>query len=323
MTLESELNPNSRINWRLVVREHVIPALEWFEEKQRRTPPTLRTLFYRLYSLNVISNTENTYKRLSKVLVKERKDGNIPFDAIADESGRLVLCNFNDVYESPEKYIQRGINHIKNASTFYKVTRWYGQKHYVEVWIEKQALADTFESFLQGMDVRIIVNKGFASWTFLYENAQRLERVHQEHPDRDIHILYFGDFDPSGEDMDRYLGEALSYFELNHIVGFERIAVTEEQIREYDLPPTPEDSETLEKLDRDSRTNGFIEKHDGKLFAVELDAFLAIAPDAFRELVQESVDQYFDEDMYETQQAKHPPEEIERLVHQKVRFLEG
>ena len=56
---------------------------------------------------------------------------------------------------------------------------------------------------------------------------------------------------------------------------FERIAVTQEQIHEYNLPPTPEDNETLEKLDRDSRTNGFIEKY-GELFAVELDALLAI-----------------------------------------------
>jgi hypothetical protein len=121
--------------------------------------------------------------------------------------------------------------------------------------------------------------------------------------------------------MDRHLGEALSYFELDDIVDFERIAVTEEQIQEYNLPPTPEDSETLDKLHRDSRTNRFVDKHHGKLFAVELDALLAIAPEEFKWIVQDSVEQYFDEDMYETQQAKHTPEEIERLVGQKVRFL--
>ena len=117
MTLESEINSNSKTNWRLVVDNHVIPALDWFEEQG--ITPTLRTLFYRLVSLEVISNTKNSYKRLSKVLVKERKVGTIEWNAIADE-GRLVLCNFDDAYESPEDYIKRGIAHIKNARSQYK-----------------------------------------------------------------------------------------------------------------------------------------------------------------------------------------------------------
>lgn len=82
-----------KIDWRLVVDNHVIPALEWFAEQG--ITPTLRTLFYRLVSLQVISNTKNSYKRLSTVLVKEHKEGNIEWDAIADEGRR----NFNDVYK--------------------------------------------------------------------------------------------------------------------------------------------------------------------------------------------------------------------------------
>ncbi len=149
--------------------------------------------------------------------------------------------------------------------------------------VEKQALADTFESFLEDRQVQIAVNKGYAGWTFLSENADRLMEICLEHPDKRIHILYFGDFDPSGEDMDRHLEDALSYFfDLDHYsIDFERIAVTEEQIDEYDLPPVPEDSETLDKLDKDSRKGGFIDKH-GQLIAVELDALLAIAPDNFK-----------------------------------------
>jgi hypothetical protein len=145
--------------------------------------------------------------------------------------------------------------------------------------------------------------------------------IHLKHPDKRIRILYFGDFDPSGEDMDRHLSEALSYFDLQYIVEFERIAVTEDQIGEYDLPPKPEDSETLEKLDKDSRKDGFIDKH-GQLIAVELDALLAIVPEQFKELVQESVDQYFDETIYIREQARHSAEKMRRLVHQKVKLLD-
>jgi hypothetical protein len=135
-------------------------------------------------------------------------------------------------------------------------------------------------------------------------------------------VLYFGDFDPSGEAMDRHLVEALSYFDLDSsTVHFERIAVTQDQIDEYNLPPTPEDSETLDKLDKDSRTNGFIDKY-GKLIAVELDALLAIAPpDEFKELVQGSVDQYFDECTYRRERKRYSPEGIRRLVHQRLGSL--
>ena len=136
--------------------------------------------------------------------------------------------------------------------------------------------------------------------------------VHLKHQDKRIHVLYFGDFDPSGEDMDRHLVDALSYFDLDsYIIDFERIAVTEDQIDEYDLPPIPEDSETLDKLDKDSRKGGFINKY-GQLMAVELDALLAIVPDQFKLLMQESVDQYFDQTIYKTEQARHSPEKIRR-----------
>jgi len=53
-------------------------------------------------------------------------------------------------------------------------------------------------------------------------------KIRLKNPDRRIHILYFGDFDPSGEDMDRHLKDALSYFfERDHyLIDFERVAVT-------------------------------------------------------------------------------------------------
>jgi hypothetical protein len=203
-----------KIDWRLVVDKHIIPALEHFNYDQRITP-TLRTLFYRLVSLEVIPNTENSYKRLSRILVQERKEGSIEFDAIADESGRQVVCNFNDSYINPEEYVRQYTLYLKRVPLHYRIPRWYKQPHYVEVWIEKQALASTFESFLKGRDVRIVINKGFASWTFLHQNAQRLVQIVKEDPNREIHILYFGDFDPSGEDMDRHLNEALIQFDLH------------------------------------------------------------------------------------------------------------
>ena len=139
---------------------------------------------------------------------------------------------------------------------------------------------------------------------------------------QEIHILYFGDFDPSGEDMDRHIQDAIEQFGLQDDIDIRRVAVTLEQIKRFNLPPVPNDQETLDKIRKDTRTNKFMEKYGGKLYAVELDALLAVIPDQFRVIVQQSVDQFFDERVYRKVLRAHQPERIDRLVHQRVRFLD-
>jgi hypothetical protein len=61
---------NNRTNWKEVIEE-VKSSLLWF--KQLGVIPTLRTMFYRLVSMEIISNTEQSYKSLSSTMVKARK----------------------------------------------------------------------------------------------------------------------------------------------------------------------------------------------------------------------------------------------------------
>jgi hypothetical protein len=304
---------STRIDWKSVV-DRVKFELPWFRDRDIK--PTLRTLFYRLISLEVIPNTSQAYKQLSSVTVKARKTGKLRWDSFSDE-GRLVLMDFIEEYRTPQQFVQVGIDFLKNASQNYTVPRWYKQPHYVEVWIEKLALADTFSSFLKGRDVRITVNRGYSGWSFLYENCMRLLEIKRS--GKEIHILYFGDFDPSGDDMDNHLDSALCYFGLGDI-DLQRVAVIEEQIEQFNLPVVPESQETIKKVKSDTRTNSFIEKY-GKLYVVELDALLAIVPDDFKRILQESVDQFFDQRIYEAVLSDHQPELLDRLVQEKIRFI--
>jgi hypothetical protein len=315
-------NSSIKINWEEVVIK-VKSAIPWFREHGIK--PSLRTMFYRLVSLQIIPNTEQAYKSLSSVTVKARKKGKLAWDSFSDE-GRVVIGNYDDKYKTPEQHIQLGIDFLKRASINYTVPRWYKQEHYVEVWIEKLALADTFYSFLKDKQIKIVVNKGYAGWSFLYDNCKRLQRI--RNTGKDIHILYFGDFDPSGDDMDRHLRQGLLQFGLNckdsdneNKIELRRIAVTREQIQEFNLPPVPDSLETINKVRRDTRTNRFIEKY-GKLFVVELDALLAIVPDQFKVIVQQSVEQFFDQNTRKRVLNEHPPDRVESLVKQKVRFLD-
>ena len=254
-------------------------------------------MFYRLYSNGLIPNTANAYDRLSKVTVEARwksvqfSQGRsvsrirmiLPIDCFADNSCD-VLGDFDETYWKPEQLIDVQIERLKDTETDYVncIPRWHNQPHYVEIWIEKQAMVGTFESILNGYEVRIVPNKGFASMTFLYENAQRLKKYLAI--GKKVHVLYHGDFDPSGDYMDTDLKKRLIRLGLGDKIEFERVAVTPEQIEQYNLPYNP-DRETKLKLERDVQTNGFVKKY-GKLYAVELDALPAKIPDEFRRRVK-------------------------------------
>lgn len=300
-----------RTNWDLVITECVDSLENFFEPRDIK--PSARTMFYRLYSLGLLPNTTNSYKGLIHHLVDARKEGLISFEAFSDGAKRTTINNEHEfvridnnnyAYKDFRNYVdpvieaEAYLKYVRKLQTedTYKMHRWYGQPNYVEVWIEKDAMASTFDSFLGDAGVNIAVNKGYSSWTFLYENAQRLKR--QQDAGKNVTVLYSGDYDPSGLDMqDGHLKDALAFFGLED-VEIKRISVTLEQIKEFELPEIPNEQETIEKALRDPRYSKFVAEH-GRLILVELDAMLAIAPDPFKEIIQDSVSEYFDEDVYQ------------------------
>jgi hypothetical protein len=325
--------------WRELVDSVVIPKLA--DYKRRGIIPTLRTIFYFLYSLKKLPNTPNSYAKIGDYIVEARKDGRISWDAIADETRRSI-AGFYDFYVSPESYIRQLFYGDEGLDTLHEryvpeiLYKWHKQPYYVEVWLEKTALLGTFRNFLKDKHVRIIPNRGYTSWAFAYENFKRLKDMSEEYyfewTDKEktdvqrkvvkkkIKILYFGDYDPSGSDMDRFLKEGIAdyfikYLGLEGIVEFEpRIAVTLDQIERFNLPPNPDksDTETLEKLERDPRYAKFLKAHEGQLYAVELDALMAYVPDEFERIVKGAVDQYFDQEIWEEvlRQEEHSTEAI-------------
>jgi len=68
--------------------EIVRASLEIFD--QYDTAITLRQLYYRLVSRLLITNTINSYKRLSRILVKARERGDVPINCLEDRSRRIL-----------------------------------------------------------------------------------------------------------------------------------------------------------------------------------------------------------------------------------------
>jgi len=297
-------NKKYKINWGLVLKE-IDQALNYFDKQGVK--PTLRTLFYFLYSKKLIPNTRSAYKGLSKKLVDARKEGRFPWDFLEDRS-RVSLGFLDDEIYSPDEMsefksnledkldridLDRLIdNYFDYTEPNLYVGRWAKQPIIVEIWIEKEALATTIQNWIWKWDIPIRINKGYSSWTFIYNNVLSLKEKLDNH--KKVHIFYLGDLDYSGMDIQRFLEESLEYFGLDSDkLILERLALTSEQVEKFELPHRPEDTETLEKLQRDSRKNNYDLK-----YIVELDALLAYVPSEFKKLVLEAIESKWDETIF-------------------------
>ena len=235
--------------WEREVLPIIKEQLQDFE--QQGIEPTLRGMFYTLVNLRVLPKLQGKYKQLSDFTARCREDGRLPIDCFADHT-RRISQEFDDKYETIGEYLGRAIIHLQSAQYLYvkSIPRWYKQPHHVELWVEKDAVVENFNSLLKGKDVRVISNRGWSSISFMNENIQRLvskQNGVDDGVEKKIHIRYFGDLDPSGIKMDKTYAENIFPKYRLYNVDFRRLAVTVEQTNRFHLIHNP-DPGTMKKL---------------------------------------------------------------------------
>lgn len=186
---------------------------------------TLRQLFYQFVSRDLLPNTQKSYSRLGNIISDGRLAGLIDWDAIEDRTRNLVR---NPHWGSPASIID-------SAASSYAIDKWEGQEYRIEVWIEKEALSGVFDRICSQLDVPFFACRGYVSQSEMWRAAQRL--LTWDEKGYKTVVLHFGDHDPSGIDMTRDIQDRLRLFETEAEVI--RLALTEEQIGEYDPPPNP------------------------------------------------------------------------------------
>jgi hypothetical protein len=230
------------------------------------TPVTLRQLFYRLVSRGLVPNTLSAYKGLSARTAQARRDGDFP--ALLDRT-RMIYRYAS--WASPATAIYR-------AYSTYRRDRTEGQKLSLYLGVEKAGMVVQLQSWFGDLGIPVLALGGYASQTYTDDIVTHVERQ-----DRDAVLLYAGDHDPSGHDIDRDLVERTDCW-----AEVVRIALNADQVEEYDLPPMPGKT-------TDSRAVKFMERF-GELVQVELDA---LDPDDLRALYQAEIDRFWDTSAYE------------------------
>ena len=212
-----------------------------------QNPMTVRQVYYQLVSRQVIENTRGAYQAVSNALVQARKEGLIVWDWIEDRTRRpRHVSMWNDLADF-----------LTTVRQSYRRAVWQTQNVYLEAWLEKDALSGLFERVLDPYGVSLNVGRGYDGWTSIRDAAQRIRRAAKP-----TTILYFGDFDPSGEDMARSLTERLAWFDC--WPAFIKCALTLKDVERYRLPPA------FNKKS-DSREKNFTARY-GDQASVELDA---------------------------------------------------
>lgn len=260
-------------------------------------PMTLRQLYYRFVALDLIENKQSQYQYLGEAIKEGRLDGRIPWAWIEDRTRSIDGGDHGLV--DVETRFKANLEWFKKTPDRYRMPRWKGQETYVEVWVEKEALAGVFANVCEDLNVVTFPNRGYTSITMLKEAADRIGKQHTKRQSTPA-ILYFGDFDPSGQDIERNIREKLRQtFDVP--VRVERQALTREQIDRFELPPQPAKR-------TDSRYESFVESHGD--MAVELDA---LPPEELRDLIRRSVDEHFDREHYESEVLPVQERRQERL----------
>lgn len=260
---------------------------------------TLRQLYYQLVSRDVIPNSEKSYKSLGGLVSDARLAGLMDWSAIEDRVRQPKQASeFNNLDDL-----------VKAALRSYRLPRWKGQPAYVELWVEKDALAGVLWPIAHEYHVVLMVNRGYSSQSAMYESAERFKDSFLEDDDRELVLLYLGDHDPSGEDMVRDVKERLEMF--GAFLRVEKLALTMDQVRLYKPPPNPA------KI-TDSRAKAYIEKYGDKSWEVD-----ALPPERLSRIIRGALDAEVDKAIMDKVKAQEEQDKnalrkaVEKIMKKK------
>lgn len=229
---------------------------------------TLRQLYYQFVAKTIIPNTQKEYKNLGNIINDARLAGLVDWNAIEDRTRNLMgLATYEDAADR-----------IRRAASSHRLDLWEDQDNRVEVWMEKEALIGVAERICNELRVDFFACRGYTSASEQWKAGQRY--INMIENGKTVHILHFGDHDPSGVDMTRDNKDRLHLFLGEHADGFKihRMALNMEQIDKFKPPPNP-------TKPKDSRTKEYIRRFRTKK-CWELDA---LEPKVIAGLIEKKV----------------------------------
>lgn len=257
-------------------------------------PMTIRHVFYMLEGNGFVEKTHAGYIKTCSALSIMREWGQVPYEWLADNTRWHIKPKTYDSLDAMLEITEQA----------YRRSLWNTQPAYVEIWVEKDAIASIISSVTSPYDVPLFVARGFASRTSLYNIAETIKKA-----GKPAYIYHFGDFDPSGVTAFNAANNTLKEFGAK--VELVRVTVTEEQIQEWNLP-----TRETKKVNEHGRTN----KHAagwGDKPSVEVDV---IASSKLRELARACIEKHIDQrELTNIQRVEKAEKQVLHEAFQSIR----
>ena len=213
--------------------------------------------------------------------------GYVPFERILDARNEEAALFAPEYFSPPATLIASGEIELPEVSDLMRCFHvpFHGRQHYRIVLItEKSSMSPILQPIAEMVGGESLSMTGETSDTRIAELAKRAAA-----DGRPTVVLYFSDHDPSGWQMPISVSRKLQalrdllYPDLD--IQVRRAALTVEQANELDLPSTP--LKETEKRAANWRDRTGREQ-------TELDALIALRPDALRRFALEAIEPFFD-----------------------------
>lgn len=175
---------------------------------------SVRNIYYRAVVAGLVPKTEAGYARVQRDVLTLRRSGRLPWEWVVDPGRSAYRLRTHESTSDALTWL---------AQT-YRRNPWPEFAPLVEVWLESESLAGALESLTDEYAVPVYPCGGQSSDTFARESA--IEYA----PDSHVIILYGGDFDPHGLQIESQLeGKLRRFADPSVRIEFRKLAITAEQ----------------------------------------------------------------------------------------------
>jgi hypothetical protein len=255
---------------------------------------------------SVYANDKASYKALVELLTRGRLAGKIPWTAIADTT--RPVTNWQ-VFENPRAFVAKEMNDLFKG---YWRDLMQSQPNHVEIVGEKNTVDPILRDVAAQYTIPLTTGRGYCSLPPRYEMAQRFRRSGKEK----LVLLMLTDFDSDGEEIAHSFARSMrDDFGIKAIHPI-KVALTAEQVEEYDLPPVMTAKETSVHHDK------FVAEHGENVWELE-----ALEPSDLQDVLREAVDSVIDVEAFNAELDAEKSdaawlEGVRNTVHEALRGID-
>jgi hypothetical protein len=230
------------------------------------------------------ANDNESYRSLIDLLIRARLTGQIPIEAIGDETRPVTTWK---VHRTVGDFLSK---EVSDFCTGYWRDLIQSQPNHIEIVCEKNTVEPIVGPVAGEFCIPLTSGRGYCSLPPRYGMAQRFRRSGKAQ----LVILIVSDFDPDGEEIAHSFAKSMrDDFHIEALCPI-KVALTAEQVDEYDLPiggRAKKGSSNYKK---------FVKRYDDDV-VFELEA---LKPEALQQILRESIESVLDVDAFNHEQEQ-------------------